>query len=53
MIGCAHCLFEHLALIHVSGGLVIVREGNSRGDHRKNIYRINLLVGGIASDVLF
>ena len=31
-----HCLLSHLTLVHVTWGLVVVREGSERGDERKH-----------------
>lgn len=36
----------HLALIHVSRTLVVVREGDEVGHHTQNAVREELLVGG-------
>ena len=41
---CAHSLFGHLALIHISGGLVVVHEGNVLGQDRKVVTWVDLLV---------
>lgn len=52
MIRGAHCLLCHLALIHVSGRLVVLRERLSCCDHAEHIYWIDLLVSRVPSDVL-
>ena len=41
---CAHGLFGHLALIHISGRLVVVHEGDVLGEDRQVVTRVDLLV---------
>lgn len=51
MIRRPHCLLGHLALVHVTRALVVVGEGNRRGNYRQHIELVKLFVSGVASDV--
>mmetsp|Transcript_33821 Transcript_33821/g.98343 ORF Transcript_33821/g.98343 Transcript_33821/m.98343 type:complete len:92 (+) Transcript_33821:76-351(+) len=44
MARCSHCLLSHLALIHVSWGLVLVREWSQISDQAQHIGWIQFLV---------
>ena len=43
----SHRLLGHLALIHVSRRLVIVRKWDRRSNYRKHVYWVKLLMGGV------
>ena len=49
----SHSLFCHLALIHVTGRLIVVTEGNGRCYNRQHIDWVNFLMGNIGSQIFF
>ena len=48
-----HRLLGHLALIHVSWRLVVVSEGDGRGDYRQHVQGVELLMGRVRTQVFF
>lgn len=53
MHGRAHCLLCHLALIHVTRGLIVVKEGDLRWEDGEDVCRGELLVFRVVTDVFF
>ena len=53
MVGGAHRLLRHLALVHVAWALVVVAERDRARDDRQNVEAIELLVSRVWADVFF
>jgi len=51
MVGRSHSLFGHLALIHVSGRLVVITEWNCRGNDRQHVDWVDLLMCHVSTQV--
>ena len=51
MVGRAHRLLGHLALVHVTRRLVVVTEWNGRSYDRQDVQAVKLLMSGVRPDI--
>jgi hypothetical protein len=51
VVGGTHGLLGHLALIHVTRGLVVLWERLHGGNDTQNVHWVQFLVGSISSDI--
>jgi hypothetical protein len=53
VVGCTHGLLGHLALIHITRRLIVLRERLHGGDDTQNVHGVQLLMSSVRSDVFF
>ena len=53
VIRSTHGLLGHLALIHVTRGLIVLGERLHGGDDTQNVHWVQFLVSSISSDIFF